>query len=201
MSQFSPKFRIKGCEMPKGDQKNSALSDEELMSLYQGGDFASFEILYGRHSGRVFEYLKKRIPLEPAQDLLQEIFEKLHKSRAKYNPQYPFLPWLFAISRNALMDFYKLSETKLVRAAIASEQIIEQLAPQTNTSSAPDISLALGELPTSQKRAIELRYLQDWSFEQIAKDMNTSQENARQLISRGVKKLRKLLGNGGSYGS
>lgn len=185
--------------MSKIDTSKSELSDEELMSFYQAGDFSSFEILYARHSGRVYEYLRKRVVPSVAQEVMQEIFEKVHRSRSKYNSQYPFLPWLFAISRNALADFFKLSESKVSYGVVSdSEAILGQLTPAVAVESSPvDLSLALKTLPSGQRRAIELRYLQDWSFQKIASDMNTSPDNARQLISRGIKKLRSLAGRGG----
>src|SRR5438046_324640 len=99
--------------MTSKDQK----SDEELMSLYQTGEYSAFEIIYSRHSGRVFEYLRKRTAVETARDLLQEIFLKVHRSRGQYSSQYPFLPWLFAISRNVLFDFLRLNETRVSQAS------------------------------------------------------------------------------------
>lgn len=180
-------------------QKKDELSDEELMTLYQGGDFAAFEILYHRHSGRVFEYLKKKVDVGHAQELLQETFEKFHRSRSKYNSQYPFLPWLFTISRNALFDFFKTAETKVSQSSSSSPVLLDSLvAVVSDTHSPHDISVILGELPHNQKRAIELRYLHDWSFEKIADDMKTSEINVRQIISRGLKSLRLIVsGKGG----
>lgn len=170
------------------------------MTLYQSGDFAAFEILYRRHSGRVFEYLKKKVEARSAQELLQETFEKLHRSRAKYNAQYPFLPWLFTISRNTLFDFFKTAEAKVSQSSTSSPVLLDNLvAAVTETHSQHDISSILGALPPNQKRAIELRYLHDWSFEKIADDMKISEANTRQVISRGLKKIRSLLGvNGGA---
>lgn len=170
------------------------LSDEELMAHYQAGDFAAFEILYRRHSGKVFEYLKKKVTVDAAQELLQETFEKLHKSRGKYNSQYPFLPWLFTISRNTLFDFFKTAETKLFHSSSSSPVLLDNLVVAVAESHSPhDLSQILEVLPQNQKRAIELRYLHDWSFEKIADDMKTSETNARQIISRGIKKLRATL--------
>ncbi|MEK6579254.1 MAG: sigma factor, partial [Bdellovibrionota bacterium] len=87
-----------------GDLKDQ--SDEELMTLYQTGSLAAFDVLFNRHSGRVLAFLRKKVLSETAQDLTQEVFEKLHRSRAKYNPRYPFLPWLFTVSRNVLLDSF-----------------------------------------------------------------------------------------------
>ena len=178
------------------------LSDEELMSLYQNGDFSAFEILYGRHSGRVLGYLCKRVAPQIAHELTQEVFVKLHQSRSKYNSEYPFLPWLFTISRNRLTDFFRLNETKLASAVIAeSETQLAKLASAPAGSDSFNASLDLSPLTSHQRRAIELRYLQDWSFEKIATDLQTSSINVRQIISRAIKKLKSRLKKGGNHGS
>jgi len=110
------------------------------------------------------------------------------------NPvQYPFLPWLFAITRNALVDFARLKETKIAQASIDTTDLLPQPSEQKTTWS-DDLTVALGTLPANQRRAIELRYLSDWTFEKIAEDMKTSPMNARQIISRGIKKLRSGFG-------
>lgn len=165
-------------------------SDEELMTLYRSGDYNAFHFLYGRHSGRVFQYLKVKVSPEVAKDLLQEIFMKVHRSRGQYQPQYPFLPWLFTVARNSLNDFFKSSEQKVIRIALDPEAI-----PATVIANASehDLSGALSLLPHVQRRAIELRYMNEWTFEKIAEEMNTTPGNSRQIISRGIKKIRSFL--------
>ncbi len=180
------------------EENRTSLADEELMSLYQAGDFASFEILYSRHSGRVFAYLKTKVSSEVAQELVQEIFEKLHRARQKYDTQYPFLSWIFTIARNALFDFLKQSETKVLKAADSSPLLLESIAASAPSAhSSRDISSVMAVLPPHQRRAIELRYLHEWSFEKIAGEMKTSEDNIRQLISRGIKKARHAVGGKG----
>lgn len=169
------------------------------MTLYQGGNYAAFECLYQRHSGRVFEYLRAKVSPQGARDLLQEVFLKVHRARMQYSSQYPFLPWLFTISRNAVVDFYRSSEMKNSRLTTSSEHVLDQLAAKSSdslTTSIHDLASVLGSLPETQKRAIELRYLSDWSFEKIAEEMKTSPENSRQIVSRGIKKIRSLLKGG-----
>ncbi|MCC7406064.1 MAG: sigma-70 family RNA polymerase sigma factor [Bdellovibrionales bacterium] len=168
-------------------------SDEELMTLYQGGDYAAFECLYERHSGRVFQYLKGKVSAEAAKDLLQETFLKIHRSRSQYQPQYPFLPWLFTVARNSLNDFFKSPDQKVIKIGIDTDSLPAALP---HIGSEHDLSAALSGLPHVQRRAIELRYLNEWSFEKIADEMSTTPENSRQIISRGIKKMRSLLRGG-----
>lgn len=170
----------------------SEMPDEELMTLYQSGDTAAFEVLYGRHSGRVLAYLQKRTDPQAAVELVQDIFLKLHKRRHRYSAQYPFLPWLFAITRNALVDSFRLKESRI------REESVEYLDPVgaiTETPWIKGLQGALQALPDRERRAIELRYQSDWTFEQIAAEMKTSSVNVRQIISRGIRKLRSRAGN------
>lgn len=174
-------------------------SDEELMELYQKGEFMAFEILYNRHSPRIYEYLQKKTPQGFSQDLMQEVFAKLHKSRKTYNPQYPFLPWVFTIVRNTLTDFYKKNESKMAlsSSSIENHNVEALLATPENliqdNKIGQDISHILMALPEQQRQVIELRYLQEWSFEQIANELQTSPENIRQVVSRSLKKMRSLI--------
>lgn len=175
-------------QMSKESQNDhKSLSDEELMELYIASDYAAFETLYQRHSGRIFHYLKKKVGHEVAQDLLQETFSKIHRSRDKYKSQYPLLPWVFTIVRNLLTDHFRKNETqgKFVELKDQDEPHVE-----ASLGGVTQLEQSLSILPSQQQRALKLRYLDDWSFEEIAKEINTTPQNARQLISRGLKKVR-----------
>lgn len=166
------------------------------MVLYQNGNQDAFECLYQRHSGRIFAYLKSKTSIQIAQELLQEVFLKMHRSRNQYASKYPFLPWVFTIARSTLLDFFKKSETKLDTATLSSNTILDRLSENVETittTSRRDLTAALRALPFQQKQAIELRYLSDWSFEKIAEEMKTTPENTRQIVSRGIKKIRSLV--------
>lgn len=167
------------------------------MVLYQRGDFQAFERLYERHSGRVFQYLTTKIAnTAQAQDLLQDVFMKVHRSRAQYTPEYPFLPWIFTIARNSVTDFLKSAQRREIAGlAPATFEVLTAAVAETNATEY-DLAHAIGTLPPEQKKAIELRYLSDWSFEKIAEEMKTTPVNSRQIISRGIKKIRSLLDGG-----
>jgi RNA polymerase sigma-70 factor (ECF subfamily) len=174
------------------NEKANELSDEDLMALYQSGDVEAFEILYVRHSGKVFDFLQKKTGPQNARDLLQETFLKFHRSRHQYSVQYPFLPWLFAITRNVFVDFVRLNETKVAKASVDTESPLVSHEPEPTWSD--ELAHALKVLPPNQRRAIELRYLSEWTFEKIAREMKTTPINARQMISRSLKKIRSGLG-------
>ncbi len=160
-------------------------SDEELMTAYQAGDASAFEILFQRHSGKVYGFLVGRIrDRMEAQDVLQTTFLKLHQSRQKYDPRFPFLPWLFTICKNVMIDHFRKAKRRM-------EILDEEKVAGTAAEPAPEISVPeLQGLSLQQRSAIELRFQYELSFEEIAERLQTSSLNVRQLISRGLKKIR-----------
>lgn len=179
--------------MAKNDVRNK--SDEELMESYKMGETIAFEVLFERHSGRVQGYLQKKLfsPKE-AQDLLQEVFFKLHRSRHLYNGTLPFSPWLFSITRSIWLDHLKKRnlEDATEQGKLEALQPVAHIARVSDASAGQEI---LDRLPASQEEAVRLRVFDEATFEEIATRLSTSPDNARQLVSRGLRKLRKIWGS------
>ncbi len=168
-------------------------SDEELMESYQLGNIEAFDLLFKRHSGRVFGFLSKRTgKMKVADDLLQEVFFKLHRSKHQYNKTLPFSPWLFSVTRSVLLDFAKKRNLEDLVAASDFDRM--SASDTTDFKQERDLTSALSSLPSLQQQAVSLRVYDEETFEEIAVRLSTSPENARQLVSRGLKKLRDLLG-------
>lgn len=167
-----------------------APSDEALMRAYQQGDEQAFATLYRRHSPRVYGYLQSRLRERVfVDDVFQATFLKLHQARAQYDPSYPFVPWLFTVCRSAMVDG--------LRSRGRSREELDPVAVEAAAAPAPEPEPELpdlGALPPEQRSAVELRYRDDLPFEEIARRLQTSPANARQLVSRAVRRLRALGG-------
>ena len=174
-----------------GSSVSNNQTDEELMLAYAKGSEEAFQILYGRHSSKVYGFLAGKLKDRSlADDAFQATFMKLHQSRSHYDPALPFAPWLFTVSRTAMLDTLRVRK-KSTRLEDLNPVAVENAVADTpkEVSSIP----GLQALPAAQRQALELRYLQDLSFDEIATRLETSSENSRQLVSRAVKKLRKIL--------
>lgn len=155
------------------------------------GEIASFDILFHRHSGRVLGFLSMRLKeKKEAQDLLQEVFFKLHRSRHQYNSTLPFMPWLFSITRSVLLDHLKRHRKEHFIDTHELEDIPSSDTAGIIENQAGIPAEALNILPVAQREAISLRVYDEKTFEEIALRLSTSPENARQLVSRGLKRLR-----------
>jgi RNA polymerase sigma-70 factor (ECF subfamily) len=175
----------------------ASYSDEQLMGLYQQGEYKAFEEIYSRHSGRVFSYFKKRLyGTGEAEDLLQQTFLKIHQSRNRYDATYPLISWIFSIARNSLIDHTRkmkptpMQEEKLLAIAEKNE-LQEKVDPIT------DWNEILKLLPETQKKLIQLRFEEGLSFEVIAKMNSTSEVSIRKRLSRTVQSLRLKLSRKG----
>jgi RNA polymerase sigma-70 factor (ECF subfamily) len=167
-------------------------TDEELMIAYQQGNSAAFDVLYQRYSARVYAYIKARsFSGSEAGDLFQAVFLKLHQSRRLYRSEHLFAPWLFTICRNAIIDQARRKDPLKENAGEELLAHIAAPAPQPEPAVlGQELASGLAGLSASQRQALEMRYLSESSFEEIAARLNTSQANVRQLVSRALKKLK-----------
>lgn len=166
-------------------------TDEQLMHLYQNGDSDAFNELFKRHSGKVYGFLIKRVKkAEVAADISQEVFIKLHKSKHLYNPSLPALPWIFSVTNSVLLDFLKK------RAELVTEDgEIVNLADSLNTVEPLPLEIEpyLNRLPDQQREAVRMRYIDEQSFEAISAALETSPDNVRKIVSRGIKNLKSFF--------
>ena len=156
------------------------------MLAYQLGDEFAFEELYSRYSARVLAFLRSKLRNEAkARDVFQGTFFKLHRTRDRYNPSLPFVPWLFTICRSELLD--ALKKEKRLR-----EDVMSEVPELPSTDLEPNFGVDFSSLPEGQRQAVELRYNQESSFEEIARALETTPANARQMVSRAIRQLRSL---------
>lgn len=157
------------------------------MILYQKGNQMAFEVLYTRHKNKVYTYLSKRLyNKNDLNDLFQQVFIKLHKSRFLYIRTYDFLPWLYTIARSEFLDHIKKSNTNNVVINV------DEGNTEVSTCALSEIEIDLeSSLNRNEKEALKRRYYSDQDFSEIAIALQTSQANIRKIISRAIQKLRK----------
>ncbi len=169
-------------------------TDEQLMAAYADGDMEAFELLYARHRERILGYLFNRLrDRDEAEEVFQAVFAKLHAARDRYREEIPFLPWLFTIARNTLIDYVRKNRFYKKHMVITDEAGIGVLDPGTRRFSIHESIAELSTLTTDQQKALKLRFDQDFSFDEIAAHLQTSAVNARQIVSRAVRHLRTVL--------
>lgn len=170
------------------------MTDEELMIAYVEGDVEAFELLYRRHKSRVLGFLLTKLrDRNEAEDVFQTAFTKLHHGRHKYRHDIPFLPWLFTITRNALIDHVRKKGLRERHITVSKEVVDEYAESVIDRTPIQATFTELSKLNESQRQALELRFNQGLTFAEIAEQMQTSADNSRQLVSRALRRLRSLM--------
>jgi RNA polymerase sigma-70 factor, ECF subfamily len=176
-------------------------TDEVLMQAYADGDMEAFTLLYQRHRGKVLGYLISRLrDRDEAEEVFQVAFAKLHGARKKYRQDIPFLPWMFTITRNALVDHVRRRDVYRLHVTTSEEMVAAAAELRGREPLAGQLAADLAGLSATQRQALELRYFQELSFAEIADQLQTSAVNARQIVSRAIRSLREfMLGKGSDH--
>lgn len=170
------------------------MTDEELMLAYATDDMEAFELLYRRHKSHIFGFLMSKLKDQTeAEEVFQAVFTKLHIARGKYRTEIPFLPWIFTITRNAMIDHIRRRNSYQAHITSSRKPLEAYAAPLADQSPGNISSVNLEHLNTNQRQALDLRFQQEMSFAEIGEQLVISEENARQVISRAIRKLRKIL--------
>ncbi|MBI2521041.1 MAG: sigma-70 family RNA polymerase sigma factor [Bdellovibrio sp.] len=157
------------------------------MVLYQAGNLNAFSTLFSRFERPVFSYLKSKLSKkELAEEVFQDCFMKLHRSRFLYDPKYPFKAFLFTIARTVLIDHFRKSGREIQLQIELTENAEDELSMEA-------VEVALSSLPPREQTAITGRFIEDKTFQELAVLLDTSEVNARQIISRSISKLKKIL--------
>ena len=167
------------------------------MIRYQGGSLEAFQEIYARLAQGVRRYLLHLTGgSDIADDLLQETFLQMHRSRAAYNPAYAVKPWVFGLARNVFL-MNRRSARRLARVCESREDLPESpVFPEADRLSSQDeIRRGIAHLHPEQAEALLLHHEWGFSFEEIAGMLGISAAAARARASRGMADLRAALNN------
>jgi RNA polymerase sigma-70 factor (ECF subfamily) len=167
----------------------------ELMVQYQEGSLDAFRELYARLASDLRRYVRFLVRgSDAADDLLQEAFLQLHRSRAAYNPAYAVRPWIFGLARNVcLMNRRAMRRWANIHTPGSDLRDVPVPADVERLADTDAIRHCLAELPADFAEALTLHHVWGFSFEEIAGMLGVSAVAARARASRGMARLRAAL--------
>ncbi|MEI8376529.1 MAG: sigma-70 family RNA polymerase sigma factor [Planctomycetota bacterium] len=184
--------------------------DVRLMLEVRDGSATAFEELVVRYQARLVRILEHMVGRrELAEDLAQEVFLRVYRSRRKYEPWAKFATWLFTIANNvassALRDGSRRPEVTLngSESGPLGARPMDWLI-QASSSAMPTrqidkaelrdvVRMAMESLGPRQRLAVLLNKFEGMSYADIANAMELSQQSIKSLLSRARENLRQLL--------
>jgi RNA polymerase sigma-70 factor (ECF subfamily) len=180
------------------------LSDERLaafMVAYQGGELDAFQGLFDALSVNVRNYLASLArSVDRADDLLQETFLQVHRSRRTYVPGRPVKPWIFGIARHVFLMDRRSRGRKAKHETIAKEDLPE-LPVSALAEGLPvteELLGALERLPDDRREAVILHHIHGFTFQEIGGMLGITGRAAKLRSFRGIQALRESLAKGGA---
>jgi len=192
----------------KVDPRRLEDPDVRLMLRVREDDIEAFNELLERYRARIFGHLYKLLSnRQDAEDLTQEVFLRLYRSRKRYQPTARFATWLFHITqnvaRNALRSRRRRPCVRLEALVAPGEGMYldgllfdrceEPSRPVERAEVAQHVRAAVSTLAGRQKTAVVLHQLEDRTYNEVAAQMDMSPEAAKSLLYRARNQLRESL--------
>jgi RNA polymerase sigma-70 factor, ECF subfamily len=179
--------------------------DSELMLRVREGDQSSFELLLKKHRGPTIHFLHRMVQNDAvAEELAQEVFLRVYKSRQSYQPSAKFTTWLFRIATHLALNWIRdrrneKSQTSLDKETAdgATRQVPDRrrTAEQELLYEAKlrEVRQAISSLPAKQRAAVMMHKYEELEYGQIAGVIGCSESAVKSLLFRAYEALRVRL--------
>lgn len=184
--------------MQKDKTADTSSDIEKLVDKAIDGDGDAFGRLYDMYVDRVYRHIYYRVSnTTDAEDLTQQAFSKAWQAIGRYKKTAsPFLAWLIRISHNLVIDFYRSKKvetfTDLDIIATKPESDPERIAEEHFTQQ--ELRQAILKLKAEQQQVIMMRFIEDFSYSEIAASLGKSEGSVRVTLHRGLANLKKIIG-------
>jgi RNA polymerase sigma factor (sigma-70 family) len=171
----------------------------------------AFADFFDAYAERVLVFFTRRVlDVDTAFDLLSETFAKAleHRRQFRGTSAEQEQGWLFSIARSELSHFWR--DGRVERSAMArvhvprpelSDPEIERIEELAGVAAlAAPLADAMAALPLEQRRAVELRVVEEYGYADVAVKLGVSEQTARARVSRGLRELARRLGEPAAIG-
>jgi len=181
--------------------------DAELMLRVKDGDSASYERLLEKYRSSVIHYVFRMVQNQGiAEELAQEVFFRVYRSRASYEPTAKFTTWLFRIATHLALN--SLRDRRSERSQESLDQVnegarsIQAVDHRRNREQEllaearlDEVRRAVAGLPEKQRAAVLMHKYQDMDYLQISGVLGCSTSAVKSLLFRAYETLRGRLGH------
>jgi RNA polymerase sigma-70 factor (ECF subfamily) len=179
--------------------------DAELMLQVRDGDSGSFGLLLERHRSPLLHFLLRMVQNEAvAEELAQEVFLRVYKSRGSYEPSAKFTTWMFRIATHLALNWIR------DRRGEKSQKSLDQVTADRPGEQVPDrrrtveqellyqaklreVRDAIDALPQKQRAAVMMHKYLEMEYVQIAGQIGCTESAVKSLLFRAYETLRGRL--------
>jgi RNA polymerase sigma-70 factor (ECF subfamily) len=187
---------------------DKARQDYELVQKALEGDEKAFTRLLARYKDAIYFMLLKMVNnRNDAEDLTLEAFGKAFKNLHQYSPTYAFSTWLFKIASNNCIDFLRRKKGTYIALesngdTSENSEVIRLKSKELNPEEklirqqkAILLQRIVRKLKPRYRTLVELRYFREFSYEEIAKELDIPLGTVKAQLFRAREMLFNLIGN------
>lgn len=168
-------------ESPRENASESSREDDVLVAKAIGGNEAAYKKLVDKYERALFFHILKMVKeREQVEDLVQESFVKAFDNLNSYSTNYAFSTWLYRIATNHTIDYLRkkklqtLSIDEPVKTRDGDMQMqLEDETAETDRHIIRNqrqeiVQNAIEDLPEKYRKVIEMRHMEEKSYQEIA---------------------------------
>jgi RNA polymerase sigma-70 factor (ECF subfamily) len=179
--------------------------DAQLMLQVREGDDRSFALLLERHRGPVIHFLYRMVQNQAvSEELAQEVFLRVYRSRATYEPTAKFTTWLFRIATHLALNWIRDGKKEKGQESLDRENVegVERQVPDRQATveqkmlyevKLEEVRKAIEALPEKQRAAVLMHKYEEMEYSQIAGVLSCSESAVKSLLFRAYETLRARL--------
>jgi len=173
----------------------------ELLKASAKGDAAAFEVIVKKYQSFICAITYSATgDIEKSEELAQEAFVSAWRDLARLKDLSRFRAWLGSVARNIIKNSFRSQKRDTAGKAslmeLAQKTVIKDSEPEriaiTKEQQAV-IRQALWQIPTKYREVLVLFYRQEKSIKEVARQLELSEDAAKQRLSRGRKLLKEQV--------
>jgi RNA polymerase sigma factor (sigma-70 family) len=161
------------------------------------GDSGAVEDMYGALGPRVLSYLRRLVPYDEAEDVMQRVFFEVWRGRDRFDPDRSLEAWVFAIARRRAIDHLRRPHhvtvpIELVRDLADADADGREVAESLVW--AREVRRCLDRLPAEQREVLELAYFGGRTQVEIAEQLGLPLGTVKARMFRGLRRMGHAMG-------
>lgn len=183
----------------------SSLEDDKFVARAKKGDESAYRDLMDKYQKPLYYHVLKMVKNhEQVEDLVQEAFVKAFENLGSYNTNYAFSTWLYRITTNHTIDYLRKKKLKTVSMDEPIKTKEGEMSMQISGKAETDRSIikkerskiihdAIKDLPEKYRNVIEMRHLEELSYQEISETLDLPLGTVKAHIFRAREMLYKAL--------
>jgi len=182
------------------DYETVNATDNAVMAQVGNGDVGKMAVLFERHHRPLFRYfVSMNRNRELSEDLVQDVFFRMLRYRASYDPKQSFTAWMYQIARNANVDQAQKRRAEVVGIDEFDDRRPEPASdapgPEEITARGQDVALlkrALERLPQDKREILVLSRYNEMKYEEIAVILGCEVGTVKVRVFRAMRALEQI---------